>query len=147
MPSPLSPQVLIDRYYEFYNERRFQESAELFAADAVIEHAPFGKVSPAGGKGYVESAERSIHAFPDARIEVLGVHSHGDTIFEIDMVATGTHRGLLDLGTYGRFEPTGIFIRVRHREVLEIRRGLITYASVTLDVNDLLSQLGGARHD
>jgi len=142
---PPSPLDIIRQYYEFYNQRRFHESAELFAADAVIEHAPFGKVSPSGGKGYVESAERSIRAFPDARIEVLGVQPHGDTIFEIDMVATGTHRGLLDLGTYGQFEPAGAFVRVRHREVLEIRSGLITYASVTLDVNDLVSQLSAGR--
>lgn len=141
----LAPQVLIDRYYALYNQRRFQESAELFAPDAVIEHAPFGKISPPGGTGYVESAERSIRAFPDAQIEVLGVRPHGDTIFEIDMVATGTHHGLLDLGTYGQFEPAGAFVRVRHREVLEIRNGLITYASVTLDVNDLVSQLSGHR--
>jgi hypothetical protein len=30
---------------------------------------------------------------------------------------------------------------VRHREVLEIRDGAITYASVTLDVGDLVAQL------
>ena len=137
----ISPDALIRQYYEFYNDRRFRESAELFTKDAVIEHAPFGRVSPSGGQGYVEAAERSFVAFPDARIEVVAVHPHGDTIFEIDMVATGTHQGLLDLGTYGRFEPTGAFVRVRHREVLEIRSGLITYASVTLDVNDLVVQL------
>ena len=141
MPSSLPD--IIRQYYELYNQRRFQETAELFAPDAVIEHAPFGKISPSGGQGYVESAERSIRAFPDARIEVLSVHPHGDTIFDIDMVATGTHHGLLDLGTYGRFEPTGVHVRVRHREVLEIRNGLITYASVTLDVNHLVSQLSG----
>ena len=137
----MSPDAVIGQYYEFYNDRRFRESAELFTKDAVIEHAPFGRVSPSGGQGYIESAERSLVAFPDAHLEVLAVQAHGDTIFEIELVATGTHRGVLDLGTYGQFEPTGVYVRVRHREVLEIRGGLITYASVTLDVNDLVVQL------
>ena len=143
MPSSLLD--LIRTYYENYNTRRHGDSAALFARDAVIEHAPFGGAAT-GGEGYVASAERSFVAFPDAHIDVLKVSPHGDTIFEIDLEATGTHRGTLDLGTYGRFEPTGVFIRVRHREMLEIRGGLITYASVTLDVNHLVAQLtGGAQ--
>ena len=131
---------LIRTYYENYNARRFRESADLFAKDAVIEHAPFGRTSN-GGAGYVASAERSFHAFPDAQLEVLAISAHGDTTYEIDLMATGTHSGTLDLGSYGCFEASGTFIRVRHREVLEIRGGLITYASVTLDVTDLLAQM------
>jgi hypothetical protein len=56
-------------------------------------------------------------------------------------VATGTHKGLLDLGEYGQFEPTGVFVTVPHREVLEIHDGKITYASVTLDMTGLIAQL------
>jgi len=140
MAMPATAPDLIRRYYDNYNSRRFRESADFFAKDAVIEHAPFGSVAT-GGDGYVASAERSFHAFPDARIEVLAVTAHGDTIYEIDLMATGTHSGTLDLGSYGCFEASGVFVRVRHREVIEIRGGLITYASVTLDVNDLLAQL------
>jgi ketosteroid isomerase-like protein len=138
------PLELIRRYYEFYNERRFQEGAELFAPDAVIEHAPFGKLLPRGGAGYIDSAERSVRAFPDAWIEVLGVEKHGETTYDVDLVASGTHQGVLDLGVYGRFEATGVRVKVRHREVLEIRNGKITYASVTLDVHDLITQLTGS---
>ena len=140
-----SSDTLIHRYYTLYNERRFKESAGLFAPDAVLEHAPFGQMLPPGGKGYIESAERSLLAFPDAHIDVLNVQSHGDTTYDVDLVATGTHQGTLDLGSYGRFEATGVRVQVRHREVLEIRDGLITYASVTLDVHDLVAQLTGSR--
>jgi hypothetical protein len=139
------PDQLIRQYYELYNARRFQESAGLFAPDAIVEHAPFDKRVLRGGGGYIESAERSIRAFPDAHIEVLSVRPHGDTTYEVDLIATGTHQGALDLGSYGRFEPTGVHISVRHREVLEIRDGLITYASVTLDVNELVAQLTRGR--
>jgi predicted ester cyclase len=132
---------VIRQYYECYNTRRFREAAELFAADAVLEHAPYGRLQRQGGTGYIESAERSVVAFPDARIETLDVKTHGDSIFDVELLASGTHLGVLDLGAYGRFEPTGLHVYVRHREVLEIRDGLIRYASVTLDVNDLMSQL------
>jgi predicted ester cyclase len=132
---------VIRQYYECYNERRFQEGAALFAPDAVLDHAPYGRLSTRGSAGYLESAERSVVAFPDAHIEVLAVDAHGETTFDVDLVATGTHRGFLDLGTYGGFEATGVFVRVRHRELLEIKDGKITLASVTLDVADLVAQL------
>jgi hypothetical protein len=76
MTGPLHP--VIHRYYESYNARRFQEGADLFAPDALID---------------------------------------------VELLATGTHRGPLDLGSYGQFEPTGVEVHVRHREVLEIRDG------------------------
>jgi predicted ester cyclase len=132
---------LIRQYYEYYNARRFRESAELFAPEAILEHAPYGRLQRQGGVGYLESAERSIVAFPDAHIEMLDVKAHGETVFDVELLASGTHLGVLDLGAYGRFEPTGLHVHVRHREVLEIRDGLIQYASVTLDVNDLVAQL------
>ena len=157
MTGPIHP--VIRQYYDHYNARRFREAADLFASDAILEHAlhkrsavqgqldailehaPYGRLQRQGGVGYIESAERSIVAFPDAHIETLDVKAHGDSIFDVELLASGTHLGVLDLGAYGRFEPTGLHVHVRHREVLEIRDGLIRYASVTLDVNDLVSQL------
>ena len=143
MIPPLHP--VIRRYYDAYNARRFQEGADLFAPDALIEHAPYGRLQQRGGVGYLDSAERSIIAFPDAHIEILRVQEHGDLIFDVELLATGTHRGPLDLGSYGQFEATGVEVHVRHREVLEIRDGVITYASVTLDVGDLVAQLTRGR--
>ena len=65
MTRPLHP--VIRRYYESYNARRFQEGADLSAPDTLIEHAPYGRVADARGLGYLESAERSIVAFPMRR--------------------------------------------------------------------------------
>jgi len=142
-PATVSPHDLIRRYYQLYNERRIVEAAELFAPDAVLEHAPYGAPPVRGGAGYIESAERSFVAFPDAHLDVVGIQSHGESMYDVDLVATGTHQGLLDLGGYGRFEATGMHVRVPHREVIEIRDGRIAYASVTLDVDSLLAQLNG----
>src|SRR5215470_10998231 len=78
---PVHPVIRL--YYETYNSRRFQQGAALFAADAVIEHAPFGRPQLRGGAGYLESAERSIVAFPDAHIEILGVRVHDSLIYDV----------------------------------------------------------------
>lgn len=136
----MSAHALIRQFYTFYNERKIQEAAALFSSDAVLEHAPFGR--PASGPAaYAASAERSFVAFPDAHIEVVSISNHGEAVYDIELLATGTHRGLLDLGEYGQFEPTGRQVTVPHREVLEIHDGRITYASVTLDVTGLIAQL------
>jgi ketosteroid isomerase-like protein len=142
-PVNATSEELIRRYYQLYNERRIQEAAALFAPDAVLEHAPYGGPPARGPAGYIASAERSFVAFPDAHLDVLGIQSHGESTYDVELLATGTHQGLLDLGGYGRFEPTGLPVRVPHREVLEIRNGLIVYAIVTLDVDSLLAQLQG----
>ncbi len=139
MPDPAHS--LIHRYYDFYNNRRFQDAANLFSSNAVIEHAPYGSPPRHGGSGYVESAELSMSAFPDARVEVLRIEQHGETTYEVDLLATGTHSGTLDMGTYGRFAPTGATVHLRHRELLEIRDGKILHASVTFDVQELLAQV------
>ena len=49
MTEPLHP--IIRQYYEAYNARRFQEGADLFAADAVLEHVPYGRLQKQGGAG------------------------------------------------------------------------------------------------
>ncbi|HET9833357.1 MAG TPA: ester cyclase [Vicinamibacterales bacterium] len=136
----VSAHALIRQFYAFYNGRQIEQAGALFSVDAVVEHAPFGR--PARGpEAYIASAERSFVAFPDAHIEVLNISDHGEDVYDIELVATGTHQGLLDLGEYGRFEATGLYVSVPHREVLEIHDGQITYASVTLDVTGLIAQL------
>jgi predicted ester cyclase len=139
-----TPTDIIHRYYDLYNRRQFSEAAELFAADAVIEHAPYGTEVRRGGGGYVESAELSMQAFPDAQIEILAITPKDDAVFEVELVAAGTHLGTLDMGAYGRFEATGSTIRLHHREVLEIRDLVIVYAGVTFDVQELIAQLARA---
>jgi hypothetical protein len=136
----VSAHALIRQFYTFYNERKIEQAAALFSSNAVIEHAPFGR-QETGPAAYAASAQRSFIAFPDAHIEVLSISDHGETTYDIELVATGTHRGLLDLGDYGHFEATGVHVTVPHREVLEIHDGQITYASVTLDVTGLIAQL------
>jgi predicted ester cyclase len=135
---------LIREYYACFNERRFRDAAELFARDAVLEHPPFGQ-RQVGVEGYLHFAESWIRAFPDGQVRIEHVEQRGDTICEIDLTGSGTHNGDLNMGPYGVFKATNRPAVLRFRELLEIRRGKITYSSLTFDVHDLIRQLTGGK--
>lgn len=132
--------LLIREYYACFNERRFRDAADLFSADAVLEHPPFGPPQR-GGEAYIHFAEMWLGAFPDGRLDIDRVEQRGDTICEVDLVGTGTHQGDFDLGAYGVFRATGVKATLRFRELLEIRVGKITFSSLTFNVHDLVRQL------
>ena len=132
--------VLIREYYACFNEHRFRDAADLFALDAVLEHQPFGPATRGGG-GYLQFAHMWTEAFPDGTLTIDHVEQRGDTICEVDLVATGTHAGDIDMGPYGVFKATGARATLRCRELLEIRSGKITYSSLSFDVHELIRQL------
>ena len=132
---------LIRNYYRAFNERRFSDAAELFTHDAVIQHRPDG-VPWKGPEGYLESARATIATFPDLQIQILHVEQRGDTIVEIDLSATGTHRGDWNMGTLGTLKADGAVKTVRHREMLEIRAGKITFSSVSYNLQEFVGGSG-----
>lgn len=129
---------LVAQYYRCFNDRRLDEAATFFAGDAVVEwvHGEHRR----GGAGYRQVTEAWLAAFPDATFQVERVERRGVTIFETDLVATGTHRGLFDFGTY-RFQPSGAEARLHVRELLDIRDGKIAVSILTVDLTDLIDQL------
>lgn len=131
---------LIRAYYSGFNERRFAESGALFASDATVEYPPFTGTRR-GAEAYIEFAQMWVRAFPDGHFLIEQVAKRGDTIWEVDLVAEGCHRGSLDMGRYGVFKPTGTATHFRIRELLEIRGGRITFSSLSFDVQDLVRQL------
>ena len=131
---------LIREYYACFNERRFADAADLFSNDAVLEHGPIGQRHH-GGAGYIRLAELWVQAFPDAKLAIVHVEQHGDTICEIDLIGTGTHHGTFDIGPGGPFKATGVHATLRLRELLEIRVGKITYSSMSFDLHELMRQL------
>ena len=135
---------LIREYYNAFNERRLEDAADLFTQDAVIQHRPDGSLLR-GPEGYLESAHATVAIFPDIQIQILHVEQRGDTIVEIDLSATGTHRGDWNMGTLGVLKADNATKIVRHREMLEIRGGKITYSSITYDIKDFVAKAGGAR--
>jgi predicted ester cyclase len=131
--------LIIREYYTCFNERRFADAADLFTADASIEHAPFGPTRR-GPAGYIEAAEYCVGAFPDVHLQLVHVEQHGDTICEVDVIGTGTHVGDMDMGSLGIFKATGRKGTLKIRELLEIRGGKITYSSVHYDMQDLIAK-------
>jgi predicted ester cyclase len=136
--------TLIRRYYACFNERRFRDAAALFANDALLEHIPFGQ-QDYGGDGYVRFANTWIAAFPDGTFAVERVEPRTETMFEVHLLATGTHLGIFDIGIY-QFKPSSTKATLRFRELLNIRDMTITASTLSFDLNDLITQLSVVDH-
>jgi hypothetical protein len=132
--------ALIDRLYALFNARELEDAAALFADNALLEHAT-ARRQQRGGAGYLEFARMWIGAFPDAVLTVEGITPRNPTTVEIDVLATGTHQGPLDLGGHGLFKPTGAIGKLRLRQIIELRDGLIAYSALFFDVPDIVQQL------
>jgi predicted ester cyclase len=131
---------LIRDYYRCFNERRIADAGTLFAPHAIVEMPPF--VGPArGADAYTRFAETWLCAFPDAQFRIEQVQQRNETMCEVDLIATGTHTGPLDLGEFGLLRPSGVRLTLKLRELLEIRDGRITSASLSFDLNGLMRQL------
>jgi len=133
--------ILIREYYKAFNERRFDDAAELFTADAPIEHLP-AALTRRGPGGYLDSARAAVAAFPDLHLQIVRVEQRGDTICEVDVLCTGTHEGEWSMGTLGPFKPSGRRHSYHIREMLEIRGGKITYSSLSWDLQEIVAQFG-----
>lgn len=130
--------ALVKSYYELFNRRRLSEAAKLFSDDALLEHIPFGR--DRGGAGYVRLAEMWIRAFDKVTFTVDRVEPRGGTFCEVYFQAVGAHIGVLQFGAY-RFTPTKVTAVLHVRELLDIRDGKIALSSLTVDLNDLITQL------
>lgn len=131
---------LIRDYYRCFNERRLVDAGALFTARALVDMPPFVQ-GATGAAAYAQFTDAWLRAFPDAQFMIERVDQRGDTMCEVDLRATGTHTGLLDLGTYVVLKPSGVRVTLRLRELLDIREGLITYASLPFDSNQLVREL------
>jgi len=136
--------TLIEEYYRAFNERRFADAAAPFAPNAEIEFVP--RQRECGRAGYERFARWWIAAFPNAKFTIERIERRGETMYEVYLLATGTHRGLLDFGAY-RFRPSGADAALHIRELLDIREGQITASVLTVDLNDLVDQLTSVDYD
>lgn len=137
---------LVQDYYHCFNERRLVTAGALFAADAVVDMPPFLQQAR-GPNAYEQFAETWLSAFPDAVFTIEKVKQRNETMFEVDVIATGTHSGPLDLGAMGHLRPSGARLALRFRELLDIRDGRITYSSLSIDLSELIRQLKRIDYD
>ena len=133
-------EALIRRLYALFNARELEQAAALFTDDALLEHAATGR-QERGGAGYLHFARMWVGAFPDAVLTVEAITPRSPTSIEVDLLASGTHEGPLDLGGYGLFKPSGTRGNIRLRQILELRDGRIAYSALSFDVHDIVQQL------
>jgi hypothetical protein len=131
---------VVRQLYAAFNERRIDDAAALFRDDAVLEHIPLGR-QQRGPDGYLEFVRMWLNAFPDASVDVERISYRGGFRCEVDLRATGTHQGPLDLGGYGFFKPSGAPGELRLRQMVEITDRRIAFSSLSFDVQDIVQQL------
>jgi hypothetical protein len=135
----MSDQLVRD-YYRYFNERRLTTAGTLFAPDAVVDIPPFVHHAH-GSAAYARFADAWLLAFPDALFTMEHVEQRNETMCEVDLIATGTHSGLLDLGAFGLMKPSGVRLTLQLRQLLDIRDGHIAFTSLSFDISRLVRQL------
>lgn len=129
---------LIAQHYADFNARRIDRAASQFHENAAQEHVA-GQVEH-GPEGYRRFAERWLDAFPDGTLTVKNVQCRDAGLYDVDLLATGTHTGVLAYGTW-MFRPTNLKVRLQARQLLQIQGGLIHFSTLSFDVQDLVRQL------
>jgi SnoaL-like polyketide cyclase len=129
---------LIRAHYEDFNQRRLDAAAARFHPDARIEHIT-GQTEQ-GADGFRLLAQQWLTAFPDGRLAVECIRASGAGMFDVDLVASGTHSGTLAFGSWV-FRPSNVAVRLPARELFHIEDGLFRFASLSFDLHDLVRQL------
>jgi hypothetical protein len=129
---------LIRAHYDDFNHRRLDAAARRFHPDARLEHVT-GRLE-CGPNAYREFAERWLTAFPDGRLMVQSIRPRGPGLYDVDLIATGTHAGTLTFASW-IFRPTNVEVRLSARELVQIDHGQFQFASLCFDLQDLVRQL------
>jgi ketosteroid isomerase-like protein len=121
-----------------FNAHDLDGFAAVLADDVVFE-------APGGLRGEGKAACAAFFgswfdAFPDARVDVHGLHVIGDVAVE-EGIFTGTHDGVL-AGPTGDTPPTGRSVRIDYLQVLRFRDGKHVSFNLMFDRLQLLEQLG-----
>ena len=123
---------------ETFNAHDINGFADVLADDAVFR-APGGT----GGEGKAACTEFFggwLGAFPDAHVQIHGLHITGNVAVE-EGTFTGTHNGVLHTPA-GDIPPTGRPVSVDYIEVLGFRDGKHVSFHLMFDRLLMLEQLG-----
>ena len=108
-------------------------------ADDVTFEAP-GGIRGTGKDACVEFFGSWFGAFPDAHVDVHGLHIVDDVAVE-EGTFTGTHNGVLH-HPMGDIPPTGRPVRISYVQVLRFRDGRHVSFKLMFDRLSMLEQLG-----
>jgi steroid delta-isomerase-like uncharacterized protein len=127
-----------EKHTETFSAHDIDGFADMLADDVVFR-APGG----IGGDGKEACAQFFggwLGAFPDAHVEIHGLHIVGDVVVE-EGTFTGTHNGVLHAPA-GDVPATGRAVAVDYIQVLHYRDGKNVSFSLMYEQLPLLEQLG-----
>ena len=127
-----------ERGTETFNAHDLDGFASVLADDVVFA-AP-GGMRGAGKPACVQFYGGWFEAFPDAHVDVRGIHFVDDLAVE-EGTFSGTHEGLLHMAE-GDFHPTRRPVRVDYIQVLRFREGKHISFNLSFDRLEMLGQLG-----
>jgi ketosteroid isomerase-like protein len=127
-----------ERGTQTFNAHYIDGFAEVLTEDVVFE-AP-GGMRGEGKEACVEFYGGWMAAFPDAHVEVSGLHLIDDVAVE-EGTFTGTHDGVLR-SPMGDVPPTGRSVEVDYIQVLRFRDGKHCSFNLMFDRLLMLEQLG-----
>jgi len=134
----ISTREAFERGTDTFNAHDIEGFTEVLAEDVVFE-------APGGMRGTGKEACAGFYggwiaAFPDAHVDIHGVHIVGDVAVE-EGTFTGTHDGTLHTPT-GDIPPTGRPVEVDYIQVLRFRDGKHASFNLMFDRLLMLEQLG-----
>jgi ketosteroid isomerase-like protein len=134
----MSTRQAFERGTDTFNAHDSDGFAAVLADDVVFE-AP-GGMRGEGKAACVEFFSGWFGAFPDAHVEVQGLHILDDVAVE-EGTFSGTHNGVLRSPS-GDIPPTGRSVRVDYIQVLRFRDGKHVSFNLMFDRLLMLEQLG-----
>jgi steroid delta-isomerase-like uncharacterized protein len=130
---------LARRVHEAWNERKFDEIAELTAPDSTITIVGSGDTFE-GVEGSRAYNEMWAAGFPDARVTVDRVIASGDHVV-VEFTGRGTHTGTLRT-SMGDIPATGRSLTLQLCDVMEFKDGMIQGQKTYFDSGSMMAQLG-----
>ena len=128
------------RYYELFNQRRFEEAETLIDPQAVFTY-PAAKEHFIGRAGYREIVGRWTEGFPDAYLSITAVKVSGDKVLT-EWIGADTHQGMLELPGLAGIPATGRKAELPMRETIRIVNGLVVEGRLEFDPHELRRRLG-----
>jgi len=125
--------------YDNWNERQFDKTAELMAAEGEIVLVG-SDTRFRGPSGAIEFSQMWADGFPDGRVKIDNVVAAGDHVV-VQYTGKGTHTGALR-SPAGEIPATGRSVTLDLCDVQEIRDGKIRSVQSYFDSASMLMQLG-----
>ena len=129
---------LTEAHNRAFNDRAWHRGAEIYSPDLVTEEP--GGIVIHGIDAFLAYAKTLSDAFPDSRIEVLGITVEGNRAV-VEGTLRGTHTGPL-ASPQGVVPPTGRPLALRFCETFEVEAGRIATHRAYFDQMEFAQQLG-----